>query len=100
MCLELERGCELALRAQSITELFDEQLRSFDQVFERLGYSRDMISLATAGNQAADLAKLYSMESERKLHLEVFGGEAGRSQSPLPASAQVSSEFGEDVELF
>lgn len=98
--LDLERGCELALRAQSIAELFDEQLRSFDRVFERLGYSRDMISVATAGNQAADLAKLYSMESERKLHLEVLGGEAGSSQSPLPASGHVSSEFGDDVELF
>lgn len=100
LCLELERGCELALRAQSLAELFDEQLRSFDQVFEQLGYSGDMASAATAGDQGADLAKLYSMESERKLHLEVFGGGAHTPQSPLPASDQVSSEFGDDVELF
>jgi hypothetical protein len=95
LCMELERGCELARRAACVTELFDEQLRKFNEAFEQLGYTKEM---AAVGSEADDLSKLYSMESERKLHLEVFGGEPN---STVPALGdQEGSEFGDDVELF
>jgi hypothetical protein len=94
LCSELERGCALALRAESVTELFDEQLLDFDQVFEQLGYTEEMASVAAGSNQADDLSKLYSMESERRIHLEVFGGEASAAET------QADSELGCEVELF
>jgi hypothetical protein len=101
LCSELERGCELAVRAASITQLFDEQLRNFDDVFGRLGYTEEMAVTAADGNRADDLSKLYSMDSERKLHLEVFGGNENFAESTLPtATSNESSEFGDDVELF
>jgi hypothetical protein len=98
LCSELEEGCELALHTTSITELFDEQVRNFDDVFGQLGYSKEMDAVSAGGNQADDLSKLYSMESERKLHLEVFGGESA-TESPASCNAE-SAEFGDDVELF
>ena len=95
------RACELALHASSITELFDVQLRNFDEALGQLGYTKEMASSAGGGNQSGDLAKLYSMESERKLHLEVFGGSSSPTEGTLTVSGnQKGSEFGADVELF
>jgi len=101
LCSELERGCNLARGASSITELFDEQLRNFDEAFGQFGYTKEMATIADNSNQGEDMSKVYSMESERKLHLEVFGGEAGAAESMSADSQhQESSEFGDDVELF
>jgi hypothetical protein len=100
LCSELEEGCELALRTASITELFDERLRDFDEAFGQLGYSKEMAVMAAGGNQADDLSKLYSMESERKLHLEVFGGESATQITAQASCNPESGEFGDDVELF
>lgn len=99
LCSELERGRELASRALSITALYDEQLSNFDQVFAQLGYTQEMAANAAGGDQADGLSKLYSMESERMLHLQVFGGEAIAEANPS-AAANHGSEFGDDVELF
>jgi hypothetical protein len=93
LCLELEHGCRLAGES-SITELFDEQLRNFDEVFRKIGYAKDMTVGRDSGNEADDLSKLYSMESERKLHMEIFGGNTSAGENPE------ASEFGDDVELF
>jgi len=90
---ELAKGCELALRMEHVAELFDQQLRTFDEVFEQLGYIEGMASVPTAGSEADDLSKLYSMESERKLHIEVVGGEAHADDSQ-------GSEFSDGIELF
>jgi hypothetical protein len=102
LCSELERGCELALRAASITELFNAQLRNFDEVFEQLGYEKEMTTLVAArGNQSDELSQLYSMESERKLHMKILGGEASVQEGAPPTSVNhEDSEFGDDVELF
>jgi hypothetical protein len=102
LCQELERSCELAIRAKSITELFDEQLRNYDEAFAQLGYTEEMAAMATSSNHAGNLAALYSMESERRLHMEVFGGsEYGASEGSVAASSNLgASEFGDDVELF
>jgi hypothetical protein len=97
LCSELEHGCELARSAASITGLFDEQLRNFDQALEQLGYTEEMAAAYTKGNQADDLSGLYSMESERKLHQEVFGE---TSSTDSTAQGEENSEFGDDVELF
>jgi hypothetical protein len=100
LCLELERGCNLARCASSITQLFDEQLRNFDEVFGHFGYTKEM-AIVDAGKQGDDISELYSMESERKLHLEVFGGDLRAAESmPAVSENQESSEFGDDVELF
>ena len=101
LCSELKQGCELALRAASITELFDEQIRDFDKVFGEFGYTKEMCAVATAGSQVRDLSNLYSMDSERKLHQDIFGGEASTTEGASPVSVmQHGSEFGDDVELF
>lgn len=99
LCLQLERGCELAVRAASITDCFDEQLSAFDEVLEGLGYTKDLVAESVKGNQTESLSQLYSMESERKLHVEVFGSGDAESSMPPPESVQ-GSEFGDDVELF
>jgi len=96
LCAELGRGCELAVQAEGIMEIFDQQLRKFDEALEKLGYT-DAMAAATTGERAGDLSALYSMESERKLHLEVFGGELAAAGSSANSD---DSEFGDDVELF
>lgn len=98
LCAQLERGCELSARAASVTECFDEQLRSFDEVFAKLGYTSEMAASTADDNQVEDLSKLYSMESERKLHIEVFGTNAANGEATSTSS--LTSEFGDDVELF
>jgi hypothetical protein len=101
LCTELTRGCEVARRAASLPELFDEQVRNLDDAFGQLGYTTGMSAMVAAGNQADGLTNLYSMDSERKLHREIFGEEAGSEEGTPPASAiQQGSEFGDDVELF
>lgn len=101
LCSELERGCNLARGASSITQLFDEQLRNFDEVFGQFGYTEEMATFADNSNQSNDISTLYSMESERKLHHEVFGGDVCAVESTTTVSEnQESSEFGDDVELF
>jgi hypothetical protein len=98
LCTELQRGCDLALRASAITQMFDEQVRAFDEAVAQFGYVEEM-AFATGGNsQGEDISALYSMESERKLHQEVFGGgSAVAGETSAPSS---DSEFGDDIELF
>ena len=102
LCSELKRGCELAIRSASIYELFNEQIRDFDQAFGQFGYTKEMSAVVeTGGSQVHDLSNLYSMDSERKLHQDIFGGEASATESASPASViQHGGEFGDDVELF
>jgi hypothetical protein len=100
LCGELEHGCNRALNASSITGLFDEQLRDFDEALRQLGYTKEMASAATVGGQTDELSKLYSMESERKLHLEAFGSEVATVESQSPVLSDQDGEFGDDVELF
>ena len=60
-----------------------------------------MATIADGRNQGDDISKLYSMESERKLHLEVFGGDLRTIEdTPTVPENQKGSEFGDDVELF
>lgn len=94
LCVELERSCELSMRASSVLPLFDEQLQHFDESVAQLGYTSEMAGLGREGVEAEDLAKLYSMESERKLHQKIFG------EGTVAAAAADSGEFGDDVELF
>jgi hypothetical protein len=101
LCAELKQGCELALRAASIIELFEEQICSFDEAFWQVGYTKEMSLVVAAGNQVNDLSNLYSMDSERKLHQEIFGGDAsGVECTPATSALQQNCEFGDDVELF
>jgi hypothetical protein len=76
-------------------------LRNFDEVFAKLGYTSEMAAPTADNNQVEDLSKLYSMESERKLHIEVFGTNATDTGDPSGSSLRgETSEFGDDVELF
>ena len=85
--------------ATSITGLFDEQVRNFDEAFRQLGYTKEMIAGVVGDDQTDDLSKLYSMESERKLHREAFGGGLSAVESTATQN-QKESGFGDDVELF
>jgi hypothetical protein len=97
LCPELELACRIALRAASITPAFDEQLRNFDDAFTEMGCTPEMLAAAaSAVGQANDLSRLYSMESERKLHMAILGG----GEASPAAASECSSEFGDDVELF
>jgi hypothetical protein len=95
---ELERGSELADRASAITQLYDEQLCNFDKALRQLGVSEEMLAHTDGTNQGGDLSKLYSMESERELHLEIFGGAKSPAESREVESS--NSDFGDGVELF
>jgi hypothetical protein len=92
LCAELSTGVELAARAASLSEHFDQLLGSFDRAFEQLGICVDSATSDPASSE--DLSRTYSMHSERVLHLQIFAGDS------LASSAVESSEFGEDVELF
>jgi hypothetical protein len=102
LCAELARGSELCARAEAITGHFDEQLRNFDEACRQLGYTEEMAQSGAGTLHGSDLSKSYSMESERKLHLEIFGGDASATAESTPPTRgeQESSEFGDDVELF
>jgi hypothetical protein len=99
LCSELKHGCDLALHASSITGLFDEVIKGFDEAFGGLGYVKDLLSTGAPSNEIHDLSKLYSMDSERKLHRDIFGGEASAVEVTSTIQESVS-EFGDDVELF
>jgi hypothetical protein len=101
LCIELNRAGELAVDASSIAELFDREVEKLDEVLNRLGLTRAMVAATAAGSRTEDLAGLYSMESERLLHLRILGGPASLADTPphLPVDAG-GSEFGDDVELF
>jgi hypothetical protein len=101
LCVELDRAGQLALGAASIAQIFNEELEKYDEVLDRLGFTEDMVPVAASGNQTEDLSRLYSMESERVLHMQIFGGSAGAPDTSASSPANASgSEFGDDVELF
>jgi hypothetical protein len=98
LCSELRQGCELADRSSSIIKLYDDQLFNFDNILKQLGVSEEMLAHAGGSNQGGDLSKLYSMQSERELHLKIFGG-------AMPASEDSGVEGGDSdgddgIELF
>jgi methyl-accepting chemotaxis protein len=95
LCADVEKGCELVSRAQALTDRFKRQLERFDHVFEQLGIDRQLAMAHGRDQQGDELSNLYSMQSERDLHLEIFGGSAGNSPAETP-----TSEFGDGVELF
>jgi hypothetical protein len=106
LCTELTRGVELAQRAASLRDTFDELLASFNSAFEQLGLSAGSMPINQAGHDqdghvAQDLSHLYSMHSERVLHRQTFGGDTAAAPLPMPADATTPpGEFGDDIELF
>jgi len=99
LVLELKKGCEMAAQAASIKDDFETLLISFDTAFEQLGLTSEMVKSHINANQAEDLSNLYSMESERILHEQVFGTSPTQT-SATEAESGSGSEFGDDVELF
>jgi hypothetical protein len=95
LCADAKQGSELASRAHSLMDCFKQQLEHFDHIFEQLGIDRELAAAYGRAHQGGEISNLYSMQSERDLHLEIFGSPAGDS----PA-ASTSSEFGDGVELF
>lgn len=98
--VDLKRGCELAVGLTLVTRRFDEQLNEFDRTLNQLGFTEDMATAAAAGNHSDALSKLYSMESERALHLKVFNGSVSAADTSTMAAHESAGEFGDDVELF
>ena len=102
LCAELARGAELAQRAASLRDSFDQLLTSFNATCEQFGFNASATPQNSEANVVAqDLSSLYSMHSERVLHQQTFGGEAPTESTPKPTAEPVAvGEFGEDVELF
>jgi hypothetical protein len=101
LCAELARGAELAQRAASLRDNFDQLLTSFNATFEQLGIRTAATSHNHGTNVAQDLSSLYSMRSERVLHQQTFGEETPPKQTAERDTVpNTPSEFGEDIELF
>lgn len=100
ICSDLSRGAELALHALSVVEGFDDLLGSFDQALARLGVASCTAATDAGIQHAEHLSTMYSMESERVLHDQTFGGTAPGCSANSPSAAAAMSEFGDDVELF
>jgi methyl-accepting chemotaxis protein len=99
LCSEVKLGCDQARRAEVITQLFDDQVRAFDEAVSQFGYMSEMASTSADRGHGGDISTLYSMESERKLHQEIFGKDAAMVEE-TPAPSPSGSEFGDDIELF
>jgi hypothetical protein len=98
---ELAQGREITDRASNIPKLFDNELQRFDEALGRLGHTRETAVTAAAGLGAGELLGLYSMQSERKLHAEVFGAHPREPESLNPSPTQNQpDEFGDNIELF
>ena len=59
-----------------------------------------MATASAAGNHSDALSKLYSMESERALHLKVFSGSMSAPDMSQIDAGDGAGEFGDNVELF
>jgi hypothetical protein len=98
---ELAQGCELAGRADDIPRLFENELPQFDEALRQLGHTRETAAATAAQNGATELLDLYSMQSERKLHAEVFDLQHNHLECVDPPPAQNQpGEFGDNIELF
>jgi hypothetical protein len=88
---ELHTAGTLAERGNVIEQRFNEILRSIDERLEQFGFNAAGVLQTGGGDQAAQIAALYSMQSERVAHEEVFG-----ATEQLPGAP----EAGNDIELF
>lgn len=95
LCADAQKGCELATSAQALIAIFEQQLLCFDRLFDEFGITHELAAAYVRDHHGDDLSRLYSMESERALHREIFGGAAEATPSETS-----TSEFGDDVELF
>lgn len=95
---DLRAGCELASHGEPIAEGFDKEIGSLDAAFESLGFTAEMIARNADRTRSEDLTAIYSMESERLLHAQIFGSATAETASP--SSARDSVDLASDVELF
>ena len=87
----LHTACTVAERGNAIEQQFSAVLRTLDDRLEQFGFKGGANPQTDGGDQAAQLATLYSMHSERLAHEEVFGAEEQTTIAPEP---------GNDIELF
>jgi methyl-accepting chemotaxis protein len=87
---ELHAARTLAERGNGIEQRFSTVLQRLDEKLEQFGFKAGGTLQTGTGDQAAQIAALYSMQSERQAHEEVFGIESQPSNAPTD----------DDVELF
>jgi hypothetical protein len=96
---ELHTSSEVAERGIEVIAAFDDMLRKLDEKLDELGYQPEADRGLGGDQQGAGLSKLYSMESERLAHQQVFGG-MGEVAEDTAAPNGATSDLGDDVELF
>jgi len=99
LATELGKACEIAANSACLQTWSDDLLRGFEVELENLGYRAVRGLQSAAQDNVAELATLYSMQSERELHRQVIGGGELVAASGAPVVA-ADNELGEGIDLF
>lgn len=92
---ELHHAREVGERAGKLNDTFATILGKLDQQIEIMG-GHTAAQLTDASEDGAPLEKLYSMKTERDVHLQVFGAPGAAS----PAETTPTEDLGDGIELF
>jgi hypothetical protein len=90
---ELHSTCAVAGRGSLLTRRFDELLQRLDEYLQNSGYQPETALSSDQTGTAANLMDMYSMQSERDVHQQLFGGDPQQD-------ATNTDDLGDDVELF
>ena len=92
---ELDSACQRSDQGDVIAQAFDEVLGNLDRTLARLGWTAGLVCGGENGGRAGGLNKLYSMQSERLVHEQLFNsGENSLGEDGTPG------DLGDNVELF
>jgi hypothetical protein len=92
---DLRSASEIAERAGVVIQTFEGVLKQLDRHLKAMGHSPE--AKRAAGGGTSRLSTLYSMQSERLVHEQMF--EDNKSEAK-PGEAPMAAEPGNDVELF
>ena len=92
---DLRNATEIAERAGVVIQTFEGVLKQLDRKLKAMGHSPE--ARLAAGGGTSRLSTLYSMQSERLVHEQMFGD--NKSEAKL-GEAPMAAEPGNDVELF
>jgi len=93
----LQNGLQAANDVAALNEFYERALHCFSDALAKLGHTRESaLAVALQSAASAEYMGLYSMQSERDVHVAVVDGD---DAAALDGSGG-ASEFGDDVELF